>query len=96
MAYFAEPPPREQEQNKEPHHPTPLVRLTVYGTEAVLLVALASPVYDLPHGIPHDRPHTESKEPSTRVDNVRQIATVSSLAAHINIVGLSHWPLPGG
>jgi hypothetical protein len=96
MSNSVEPLPDQPEQKQEPHHPAPLVRLTVYGTEAVLLVALANPVHDLPYGIQHDNPHTETKKPSTRVDNVRQIARVSSLAANINVVGISYWPPPGG
>ena len=96
MSYSVEPLPGEPKQKKEPDHPMPLVRLTVYGTEAVLLVALASPVHDLPHGMPHDKPHTESKQPSTRVDNVRQITTISSSAAFTLVTSFGNWRIPGG
>ena len=88
--------PENPEQKKDSDHPTPSVRLTEYGKVAVLFLALASPSQHLPYGIPQDNPHTETKKPTTRVDNVRQIATVSSLAAHINVVDLSDWPPLGG
>ena len=91
MPYSAEPLPEQPEQKEEPDHPTPLVRLTVYGTEAVLLVALASPVQDLPHGIPHDKPHTETQQPSTRVDNLSRMSAVSTNVASSNITSFGSW-----
>jgi hypothetical protein len=68
-----------------------LVRLTVYGTEAVLLVALANPVHDLPYGIQHDNPHTETRQPSTRVDDLRTIGAASTSVASSSLTSFNSW-----
>jgi hypothetical protein len=91
MSYSGKQLPENPEQNMDPDHPTPLVRLTVYGTEIALLLALGSPVHDLPYGIPHDKPHTETQQPSTRIDNLRRMSAVSTNVVSSNITSFGSW-----
>jgi hypothetical protein len=97
MVYSVEPLPGVPEKKKNPDHPTPLVRLTVYGTEAALLLALVSPIHDLPYGLPTDKPHTETQEPSTRVNDLRTIyGTTSSAAPSTGFASFGKWRLSSG
>ena len=96
MPYSAEPLPEQPEHKKDPDHPVTLVRLKEYGTVAVLSCALLIPVHDLRYGVVDHKPHTENKEPSTRVDNVRQITTISSSAAFTLVTSFGNWHTPGG
>lgn len=93
MPYSVELLPGEPEQN-DPAHRSPLVKFTIYVTAGMFGLAAVVPHRDLPYGLPHDNSHTENKEPSTRVDNVRQTATVSSSAALKIVVSFGKWHTP--
>jgi len=91
MSYSVEQQPENPEPEKDADRPTPLVRLTVYGTEAALLVALVSPVHDLPHGIPHDKPHTDNQSPSTRVDDLSRMGAASTSVGSSRLSNFDDW-----
>ena len=81
MPYSVEPLPKQPDQGKPASNQPPLVRLTIYVVGGVFVFTTLTPHGGQPDGLPAHKPHTETKEPSTRVDSARVVAYVSASSA---------------
>lgn len=100
MAYSVEPLPNQPGQgNPVPDQP-PLVKLKIYIVGGVFVFTTLSPHGDLPNGLPQDhKPHSETREPGTRVDSPRTVvfgSTSSAAALPTGPSGFGLWRFSTG
>jgi len=98
MANSTEPLPEEPGQLNPAPHQLPLERLTLYVVGGTFTLMTLAPHGGLPYALPQDHgTHTETKEPSARVDQLRTVyRSTSSAALATGFTSIGRWHFSTG